>query len=136
MLDNLKPGDVVYTKLDHVSRSGMTRGISLYIIKDNEPYDVSWLAAEKMGDKLHKKGGIKVGGCGMDMGFYLVYNLGRTLFPDGFGEECTNTDCKLRPVTKEHLDQYIFDDCEFSGRNGDKSGWDNDGGYALTHRWL
>ena len=24
----------------------------------------------------------------------------------------------------------------FRGRNGDKSGWDDDGGYALNHRWL
>lgn len=28
-------------------------------------------------------GGVRVGGCGMDMGFALVYDLGRTLYPKG-----------------------------------------------------
>ena len=45
------------------------------------------------------------------MGFEIVYNLGRKLFHDGFK-------------------------VEGRGRNGDMSGHDNDGGYALKHRWL
>jgi hypothetical protein len=35
--------------------------------------------------------GITVGGGGMDMGFHLVYNLGRVLWPFGFkraGKRC------------------------------------------------
>lgn len=28
-------------------------------------------------------GGIRIGGCGMDMGFALVYDLGRVLYPKG-----------------------------------------------------
>jgi hypothetical protein len=28
--------------------------------------------------------GIKVGGCGMDMGFHVIYNISKTLFNDGY----------------------------------------------------
>ena len=104
----LKPGDTVNTILRHVSRSGMSRSISL--LKGDE--DITFWAARAMGDKIDQNnGGIKIGGCGMDMGFALVYNLGYCLFPEGFKVEGT-------------------------GRNGDKSGGDKDGGYALKHRWL
>ena len=47
----------------------------------------------------------------MDMGFALVYELSRELYPKGF---------KVAGV----------------GRNGDTSGHDKDGGYALKQRWL
>ena len=67
--DHLKPGDTVYTKLNHVSRSGMSRSIEVLIFRDNKPlnltYDVSQLLDYKI-DKNHGYG-LKVGGCGMDM---------------------------------------------------------------------
>ena len=71
----------VYTVLKHVSRSGMKRVIDVYVIRDNRPYRLSWSAAELMGwtyDRNHE--GIVVGGCGMDMGFHLVYSLSYVLF--------------------------------------------------------
>jgi hypothetical protein len=109
---NLKPGDTVYTILRHVSQSGMSRSIDLLIIKDNRHWIISPLAAEILGMGLdHKHGGIKISGCGMDMGFELVYNLGRDLYPDGYK-------------------------VEGRGRNGDESGWDKDGGYALKREWI
>ena len=113
----LKPGDTAKTILRSVSRSGMMRRISLVIARDNEVIDISWDAAQAMGEPTKQRGawvqvaGIVMPGCGMDMGFALVYNLSRTLFPDGF--EVTGY-----------------------GRNGDTSGWDNDGGYALKQAWL
>lgn len=106
----LKAGSTVYTVLRHVSTSGMTRHIDLYTIKNNQPQRISWSAAKAMGYTL-KDDGIVTQGCGMDMGFHLVYNLGRTLFPKGF---------KVKGV----------------GRNGDTSGHDKNGGYALNHRWM
>jgi len=113
----LKPGDTVYTILRHVSKSGMSREIGVVILKGKgETVDLhpNFLIATACGDKLNTRGdGIKVSGCGMDMGFHLVYNLGRVLFPKGF---------KL-PKGRH-------------GRNGDTSGYDQDGGYALTQRWL
>ena len=52
--------------------------------------------------------GVKRGGCGMDMGFNLVYSLGNALWPNG--------------TKKPH-----------STRNGEP---DTNGGYALKHSWL
>ena len=104
----LKPGDTVACILRHCSRSGMRRHISLVT---ESMQDITFLAAQAMGESRADDGGIKVDGCGMDMGFSLVYNLGRVLFPEGFA------------VTGR-------------GRNGDTSGRDTDGGYALKHRWL
>lgn len=188
----LKPGDVVYTILRHVSSSGMSRVIDLVIpvMKDNrrhvfKPTDaqlrkfgdetyiqapadstfeearnrddtgaadllsfddkaarvrwkygalkdtesevtrdrvtvietrkvpalrsIGWLAARAMDDTFDRdRQGIKIGGAGMDMGFALVYNLGRTMWPKG--------------TKKPH-----------GTRNGVPDG---DGGYALAHAWL
>ena len=108
----LKPGDTVFTKLQHCSRSGMSRVIMPIVFRDNEPRYLGWLVAKACGDTYDRKNeGVKIGGCGMDMGFALVYNLARTLFPQGFK-------------------------VEGRGRNGDTSGWDKDGGYGLNQRWL
>jgi hypothetical protein len=77
----------VYTVLRSVSASGMTRHISLKVAQGDDIYDITYLAAQAMGDKVHDKQGyntIKVNGCGMDMGFHLVYNLSSVLFA---GEE-------------------------------------------------
>ena len=73
----------VYTVLRSVSASGMTRHISLKVAQGDDILDITYLAAQALGDKLHDKHGwntIKVNGCGMDMGFHLVYNLSSVLF--------------------------------------------------------
>lgn len=105
----LKPGDTVYTVLRHVSRSGMQREISLYVIKDGEPQWLDGWASKALGERIGKREGLVVGGCGMDMGFHLVYNLSRTLWPDGFG-------CVGDRVTV--VDQYTAETCP-----GDHSRW-------------
>jgi hypothetical protein len=77
----------VYTILRRVSSSGMTRHISLKIAQGGEIYDITYTAALALGDKLHDVNGfntLKVNGCGMDMGFHLVYSLSSVLF---HGEE-------------------------------------------------
>ena len=80
----LKPGDTVYTVLRHVSASGMSRRIDVYTIRNDRPQFLTGYSAHALGWKWGHKAGIVVGGCGMDMGFHLVYCLSRTLFPDGF----------------------------------------------------
>jgi hypothetical protein len=73
----------VYTVLRSVSSSGMTRHISLKVASGGDILDITYLAAQAMGDKLHERNGwntIRVNGCGMDMGFHLVYNLSSVLF--------------------------------------------------------
>lgn len=110
----LKPGDTVYTSLLHVSSSGMTRRIQCFVMKVNQPVCISGSVALLTGSKHHDQGGVVVGGCGMDMGFSLVYSLSRSLFPKGFkvGRKGTRA------------------------RNGDSTGYDTDGGYALNQRWM
>lgn len=105
----LKPGDSVYTTVRHVARSGMMRTIDLYVMQDNEPRRITWLACEAMGDTYNRKHeGMRMDGCGMDMCFAAVYNLGRTLWPNGTPEP-------------------------HGRRNGEP---DTDGGYALKKRDL
>ena len=107
----IKPMDTIYTILNHVSSSGMSRVIDCYVIKKNKPIRISHDVAKATGYKLHKtKDGITVGGCGMDMGFALVYDLASVLFKGGDGKTIT-------------------------GRNGDTKPETN-GGYLLKQSWL
>jgi hypothetical protein len=81
----LKPGDTVYTILRHVSKSKMTRYIGVVIIRsDGTIYHPNY-AVNVLLDKSYKHNydGVKMEGCGMDMGFELVYQLSHILFPDG-----------------------------------------------------
>lgn len=123
----IQPGDRVRTILRHVSRSGMQRSISLHILLCGdgpasggpELFDISYLAARAMEEK-HDRGGVKVGGCGTDMGFDLVYRLSRVLFRDGF--DCAGENCP----SNDHS-------------NGDRNyepHRHSDPGYALRHQWI
>lgn len=105
----LKPGQTVYTILRHRSASGMSRSISLVIPTKDGIKSLDYWIVQASGINIDQKhSGIKVGGCGMDMGFHLVYNLGCMLWPNG--------------TKKPH-----------GIRNGQP---DKDGGYALKHQWL
>lgn len=114
----LAPGDMVQTIIRHVSRSGMQREISLVVsvveatrhVKHPQSriVNLDYHAARALGYRIGKHGGIVVGGCGMDMGFHLVYNLGRRMWPNG--------------TKRPH-----------GMRNGQP---DRDGGYALKQVWL
>lgn len=111
----IKPGYTVYCVLEHVSASGMTRRIKFLVPsierRNGEGVhvirNVSPLIADLTGYRL-KEGALVVQGCGMDMGFAVVYDFGRALWPDG--------------TPKPH-----------GTRNGEP---DSDGGYALKHQWL
>jgi len=129
----LNPGDEVKTILRSVSRSGMSRRISLVIARDNEVIDISWDTARVMGDNVKQGGkyvqdaGLAVGGCGMDMGFHVVYTLSRILFPDGF--VCSGESCKSNDHFNDHSPEMRR--AAFKGQRHT-----GDGGYALNHRWL
>ena len=131
LLEKLKQGDTIYTILRHVSRSGMNRRISLLVGDGKAVTDISWDAAQAMGDPVKNRAGyvqdvgIEVSGCGMDMGFHLVYNLGRYLYPDGF--ECSGESCP----SNDHFNDPKCKRSTFKGKMHT-----GDGGYALQHRWL
>jgi hypothetical protein len=82
----VKPGQTVHCVLRSVSSSGMSRRISLCIVQGDSLRNIDALAADAAGFKLSDKGGIVATGCGMDMGFHLVYNLGCALWPNGTPE--------------------------------------------------
>jgi hypothetical protein len=72
------PGTTVYTDVAHVSRSGMMRHIRAFVIQDKEPFPISAHVARVLGWPLNdgrSYWAVKVGGCGMDMGFHLVNAL-------------------------------------------------------------
>ena len=118
--ETLKPGDTVWCQLKSVSQSGMSRVIQLVVIKDNRPQWIGWAAARAMGMTYDRnREGIKISGCGMDMGFALVYDLAKTLF---YEMECIGPGCP----SNDHA-------------NGDRNYTPHrhsDGGYALKSEWL
>lgn len=85
-------GSTVYTILRHVSASGMSRDISLVVPWIDENGKVgfihpNYIVSDLLGDRLVRKNGndaIRVGGCGMDMGFHLVYTLSHVLYGNGY----------------------------------------------------
>ncbi len=76
----LKPGDTVYTILRHVSKSGMSRDIGIVIFRDGSPLHPNHAVACVLGLTL-KRDAVRINGCGMDMGFEIVYNLCQCVFP-------------------------------------------------------
>lgn len=69
----------------HVSSGGATRVLSFFVVKDNTIICIDWFLQDFLGYKPHKKfDGVVVKGCGMDMGFHVVYSLSRKLYDDGY----------------------------------------------------
>lgn len=123
--DILKPGDTVYTVCISRNRLGTSRKIKLVCLDRYEEKtfirDITLLAAKAIGARVAKdENGIIVGGCGMDMGFHLVYSLSAALWPN---VPCTGEGCN----SNDHA-------------NGDRDysvgHIHRDGGYALNHKWL
>lgn len=83
----IKKGDTVYTILRHTSRSGMMRHISVVVIRKGRPHCIDYMVARALDYKQADNGGLKVGGCGMDMGFHLIYRIASELFKDGYAIE-------------------------------------------------
>lgn len=81
-------GTTVYTILRHVSKSGMTRDIGLVVFQKGHEYPIhpNWSASKvlKWPLKTGSHDAIRIGGCGMDMGFHLVYTLSSILYGDGY----------------------------------------------------
>lgn len=82
----LEYGDTVYTALDHVSTSGMTRHIKVYVMTESGPMGIWSDVAYALGYAHNANGhaGVKVQGAGMDMGYKIVHDLSCALF-DGDG---------------------------------------------------
>ena len=116
-------GSTVLTILRHCSRSGMSRSIAVMAHEPGgTPWDVSMTVSTALGMNFdNRHGGIKISGCGMDMGYAIVYALGAALYPNG--HPCQGVSCS----SNDHS-------------NGDRDytagKLHRDGGYAFRHRWL
>ncbi len=78
-------GSTVYCVLRDVSRSGMSRRISFFVLQDNRPRCIDYLISvlRVAGAVRHpSKEGLTVSGAGMDMGFHVVHSLASRLYPD------------------------------------------------------
>lgn len=127
LLEIIHPGDKIYTVLRHVSRSGMSRDISVVVFDGERKMTLDWDISRLLDYPLAKGSGVKVSGCGMDMGFHLVYSLGRVLFKDWLGGwECIGENCPFN----EHFNDPV--------KYPRKKGFIHDGdtGYTLRHEWL
>ena len=74
----LKNGSTIYCVLKHTSQSGMTRDIKLMVCYKNEIIHLSWNVAKFLDYKVRNHG-VRIQGCGMDMGFALVNHLENAL---------------------------------------------------------
>jgi hypothetical protein len=148
--EHLRPGDTLHTLLTHVSRSGMQRRIKVKQLKDSEILDFSFHVSKVLNWSMDERG-IKVNGCGMDMGFQLIYSLSCQLYPKGFGcvgENCpsndhTNGDGDYTPhganqtlntALKPDLSEPILDPKKWGETIVNH--WHHSGGYAIRQKWL
>jgi len=80
-------GSTAYLTLRSVSRSGMSRRISIHSTGIFSIYNQSYACAEFIGwphGTRNDHASVRVSGCGMDMGFHLVYTLSSLLYGDGY----------------------------------------------------
>jgi hypothetical protein len=79
----IKAGDTVHTVIRSVSASGMSRTMSLKVVREGRIDDITFNVAHALDYPLVEVNGsraIRVGGAGMDMGFHVVYSLSSVLF--------------------------------------------------------
>lgn len=131
----VKPGDRVYTVLRHVSSSGMSRRITVIAYDNRKTHkrisnsenimDITWLVARALDYRRNDNdGALVIGGCGMDMGFNVVYSLSSVLYRGNF--HCLGQNCS----SNDHLNGMQRPE------KADKTLMHSDGGYALKHSWL
>ena len=84
----LTDGARVYVSIASVSSSGMSRTMRVFVVNNNELYNVTWYVGKVLGwtvkDNKHGQRVIKVDGAGMDMAFHLVNCLSYALHADGY----------------------------------------------------
>ena len=78
-------GKTLYAIMRHVSRTGLTRHVSIVGIGDESPmpFQLNGYISEYLGIPLTMPGGmtaLKVGGCGFDAGDQIVRRLSRKLY--------------------------------------------------------
>ncbi len=76
--DSVRPR--VFQLVRHVSKSGMSRDISTYVIQDGDLVCLDWAIGTLVGGL--RREGVRIGGCGMDMGFALLDHVLHAAYHD------------------------------------------------------
>ncbi len=80
LISLLQDTDTIYTVLRSASKSGLSRSISFFIIKNGDIHYINHDIAKLLGYRFNKFfDGLIVKGCGMDVGFHVVHTLLREL---------------------------------------------------------
>jgi len=115
----------------------MQREIGLVLIEDGcAVRHPNYAAGKVLGYRQGKSDGLIVGGCGMDMGFHVVYQLGAALWPDGFGcigERCRS--CDHSNGDRNYRPNVALTTAAKGGPPAYEH-WHRDSGYALRQEWL
>jgi len=76
----LPPGSEVYTLVTRVSASGMSRDIKVFMVFKGKITNITFHIARVLGYRQDEHtDALKVKGCGMDMGYHVVYSLSYAL---------------------------------------------------------
>ena len=73
----------LYTNLKSVSSSGMSRDMKVLAVVEGEIVDITYYVGKLDIGTIKERNGqrvIRVGGCGMDMGFHVVYTVSAILY--------------------------------------------------------
>ena len=73
----------LYTNLKSVSSSGMSRDMKVLAVVESEIVDITYYVGKLDIGTIKERNGqrvIRVGGCGMDMGFHVVYSVSSMLY--------------------------------------------------------
>ena|SRR3990167_173938 len=129
---------MVYSQVRHVSSSGMMRHIDFFVMNSNKPININWYIERITNTYFRAKSynaknadSLRVSGCGMDMGFAVVYALSSCIY--GHRKEsifkCRGEGCPSNDHTNDRK-PYQWDRVKSKGKIH------SDGGYALIQKWL
>lgn len=88
LLELLKPDDTLLIFQSKVSKSGMSRSVT---VLTSDLFNITYHIAKVL-DWRYTNDHLIISGCGMDMHFYLAYTLASVLFPDGHQDLTGNGD--------------------------------------------
>jgi hypothetical protein len=108
--------------VNRVSRSGMSRRIEFYAIKDNDMHRIGYLIARIVDYSYDfDKGGIRADGCGMDMRFSILNNLNYTIWDKEVKERFPEIEKSFSPEAVEKMGKEkgyrIYDTYFFNANN-------------------
>lgn len=84
---DIRIGGTVYLHHNHSSNSGMSHYFDVYVVAYGQISKINHLVAQALGWTDKNSGtvrGVRVTGCGVDMGYHLVYSLAVKMFNDGY----------------------------------------------------